>query len=611
MQAFPLGSLRTLTRALLCLALPLAAAAQSPTPFNLLLEGNLPGATQLQVSNVGVKGVDQLTLTLAAGKLDKGITIALGKPRVLNLLALDAEGRELYRGEAWVDASDGYIPQVGLEFKSAVDGAAAEITLASHRIGLEFAALERDGRPFTRLTGQVFDANGARIEVNDEDLRWGFDDPTFNDHFIPCPIISGKPPLCVEFEPLKPDLLLNFDICFRKGICKLDLVPPKPPVWRQVSVGFDGHACALKFDGSAYCWGNGHHGQLGYPAPQHCSENISGIVKPWGCNEIPAEVQCANGNCGYTQISAGVRHTCALDANQDAWCWGGNSFGERGNGSIDPTVFGSPVPHRVGGGLKFTEIRAAWHATCGLTTTHEVFCWGDNVGGFVPHSAARVEALPVKVSVPGAVEKLDFTWANVCAQVTGGDLFCWGTKAWGQLGNASFTSATHCTSCPANPVRVQDSVAGLLGQRVSLIASGSYGACAHLANNQTACWGLQPVNTLVPTAVEKLTYGFRHFCGKVPNRQARCSGAGAMGDGQNDSSNGYGPVKPVAPRYVRDIDAGGFNTCAVGEDERVLCWGHNRYGSLGNGTIGTPSNLPVEVFFPATLQFPIKEFKKP
>ena len=87
---------------------------------------------------------------------------------------------------------------------------------------------------------------------------------------------------------------------------------------------------------------------------------------------------CTSGPCRFTDVSAGPRHTCAIDTNQDAWCWGDNYDGELGTDYFDPTNFGSPEPRMVVGGLKFLSIHAAFVATCGLTVTHDVYCWGSN-----------------------------------------------------------------------------------------------------------------------------------------------------------------------------------------------------------------------------------------
>ena len=60
-----------------------------------------------------------------------------------------------------------------------------------------------------------------------------------------------------------------------------------------------------------------------------------------------------------TQISADVDETCALDSTGAAYCWGGNSYGELGDGNFSNTD--TPVPVAKDGvlaGKTLTQISA-------------------------------------------------------------------------------------------------------------------------------------------------------------------------------------------------------------------------------------------------------------
>jgi alpha-tubulin suppressor-like RCC1 family protein len=45
---------------------------------------------------------------------------------------------------------------------------------------------------------------------------------------------------------------------------------------------------------------------------------------------------------------------------------------------------------------------------------------------------------------------------------------------------------------------------------------------------------------------------------------------------------------------VLAVSAGVEHACAITSDGRILCWGHNTYGQLGDGT-QTSSLVPVSV----------------
>ena len=71
---------------------------------------------------------------------------------------------------------------------------------------------------------------------------------------------------------------------------------------------------------------------------------------------------------------------CGLDPDGRAWCWGGNSQGQLGNG----TTQDSSDPVQVVGGKHFTLLSApigdGRQRVCGITEGNELFCWGAGFG---------------------------------------------------------------------------------------------------------------------------------------------------------------------------------------------------------------------------------------
>jgi alpha-tubulin suppressor-like RCC1 family protein len=88
------------------------------------------------------------------------------------------------------------------------------------------------------------------------------------------------------------------------------------------------HTCALR-DGSVLCWGENGSGQLGFPGAGARSTNPI-FVSALADTEVVA-------------IGAGSVHTCAYVSPEQIWCWGGNDFGQLGDG----TTLASDVPVRV------------------------------------------------------------------------------------------------------------------------------------------------------------------------------------------------------------------------------------------------------------------------
>lgn len=95
-----------------------------------------------------------------------------------------------------------------------------------------------------------------------------------------------------------------------------------------------------------------------------------------------------------------------------------------------------------------------------------------------------------------------------------------------------------------------------------------------------------------PSAPEAgfLSTGYYHSCAVIPASSVRCWGYG--GDGQLGYGNGLsigdddvpssaGPVDLGAGHTAKAVSAGGVHTCALRDDNAVLCWGYSGDGRLG------------------------------
>ena len=225
-------------------------------------------------------------------------------------------------------------------------------------------------------------------------------------------------------------------------------------------------------------------------------------------------------------------------------------------------------------------------------------CWGRNSNGQLGDGTTTDRSTPVMV--PGLDIVTDLSMGNgfTCALRATGDVRCWGYGFGGELGDGSTGPAAAVTP---NPVVVS----GL--DDATEIDSGSLHTCARRADGTAVCWGAgrsyqlgntTTTDSAVPTPVVGLdnvtaiTAGGAHSCALVSDGPAQCWGSdqnGQIGNGLDGHINldQPNPVEVLNGDDFSGIDAGAEHTCAVYKARKVVCWGNNAFGELGDGTAPT------------------------
>jgi len=131
-----------------------------------------------------------------------------------------------------------------------------------------------------------------------------------------------------------------------------------------------GHTCGLATGGTAYCWGWNGWGQLGDGTGGDFSANRSGPVM-------------VTGGRVFSSLVTGSGHTCAVEIGTGkAWCWGANWAGQLGDGTSGDFMDRRSVPVTVTGEWVFSSLAAGSYYTCGVEIgTGRARCWGSNSSG--------------------------------------------------------------------------------------------------------------------------------------------------------------------------------------------------------------------------------------
>ena len=344
----------------------------------------------------------------------------------------------------------------------------------------------------------------------------------------------------------------------------------------QIAAGKE-HTCAVKQDGSVWCWGLNASGQLGL------GDTLD--------RSVPTQLTLPEDKFAL-YVRAGARHSCALidtigsTSPLEAYCWGENVFGQLATG--DQTDRLTPTKTDIVSAV--SDIAVNGSHSCAIIGL-EVHCWGSGFSGQVGNGSSALVNTAIQLVIDSAGDVLDdgitvdvgslFSCASITRNVPSlgpqQQTFCWGDNATQQLAR---------TDATLNSNRALQVITGS-----SIVVTGEGFACANDPSpiSTLRCWGDNEFGQLgrgttggseaspgqafdvnvvdeglisTPTlgADERLTLGRAHACaivgasdGSYTNGNIKCWGAnnaGQLGDGTTFDSNSAGFVASPPPRPV-------------------------------------------------------------
>jgi hypothetical protein len=153
---------------------------------------------------------------------------------------------------------------------------------------------------------------------------------------------------------------------------------------------------------------------------------------------VPTAVR---GGRAWLDVDAGLLHTCAVAATNDAYCWGFNDEGQLGIGTRGFSQV-RPTPRLVLGGKSFASVTLGGGYSCGLTTSGAAWCWGANLRGQLGDGTTTPRLVPAAVAGGRQWSLLAAGYDQTCGVATNGAGWCWGDNLWGELGNGTTDGST-------------------------------------------------------------------------------------------------------------------------------------------------------------------------
>lgn len=217
----------------------------------------------------------------------------------------------------------------------------------------------------------------------------------------------------------------------------------------EIGAGFT-NSCGRTAAGEIWCWGRGHHGQLG-----------DGTVRPGTATPVRA----APGR-SFARMAVGTHHAvCGVQAGGLTWCWGHNDAYQVARA---PLADNQPVVDTITGGVRLASASVAHFHGCGLLGDGRAACWGGRfnptaVGDTTTGFDGRADARPIDSDL--RFVQLSARFNDSCAITAEGKLYCWG----GELAPS------------AQPMTTTNDV------RLTTIEVGGAGACGMGTDGRAYC----------------------------------------------------------------------------------------------------------------------------
>jgi hypothetical protein len=329
---------------------------------------------------------------------------------------------------------------------------------------------------------------------------------------------------------------------------------------------------------------------LGFePGPQAFHARVAGLDDPatFSLTAEPPTGLSARSLMNATRAT----HMCALDADGRAWCWGGNEYGQLGDGTTASREDARPVETDI----RFVSLSGTYGNTCGIAHDASLWCWGANQqyvngpGPYFGNGGTEGSLVPVPAASGLSIARVDLDNPMACAVSTSGDAYCWG---------GDFDGATLLT-----PAQL-----GASGQWRDISVNGGKLVCAIATDHAVHCMAagaddaeaagipagsetLEPVSSVPP--LSSISLSWTNQCGLTAADSFavcwgwRLNGVEASGDSPAPaypSFGGYGAVKVIARAQ---------SAMALATDGRVWFW-----GQPPGGIDGHTSYEPVELEVP-------------
>ena len=313
----------------------------------------------------------------------------------------------------------------------------------------------------------------------------------------------------------------------------------------QVSLG-NYHSAALTSNGRLFMWGGNFMSQLGDGTTIKKSNPIE-ITNRFNLTSEESIIQA----------SLGGNHSSALTSTGRLFTWGGNDYGQLGDGTILNKYTPTDITSRFGLNIDETiiQITSGDFHSAALTSTGRVFMWGRNSYGQLGDETIVDRYIPTEITslfglnIDETIIHISLGCLHSSALTSAGRLFVWGYNGNNQLGDGTFINKLI-------PTEITNSFSLSTDEHIVLISLGGIHSTALTSIGRVFMWGYNEMSA--PTEITSL-------------------------------------FSLISSETIIHVFLGYSYSAALTSTGRVFMWGNNYYGQLGDGT-KTNKTTPITIF---------------
>jgi len=327
-------------------------------------------------------------------------------------------------------------------------------------------------------------------------------------------------------------------------------------------------ACAIKEDGTLWCWGDNDHGQLG---------DLTQVKKS-------SPIQVGAGT-DWAEIRCGERTTHGIKTDGTLWGWGYNFYGQIGIGTNGISSYRSS-PIQVGADTDWDNFGAPGSGSANCSSAQKddgtIWLWGRNNVAQLAQNNLTNYSSPVQEITTTAWKVRG--WApggsNTIAVKTDGTMWGWGYNPSGQVGDGSTTNRS-------SPVQIVGYSAGLY--------SWGQGTQGQMGNDTTTQDNTSPELLAGPATWVLMSGGIANKCGIKQDGTLWTWGAGTNGQLGNDAAvSTSSPVQVGLNTTWAQATMGSDFGSGIKTDGTLWMWGTATGGILGNLTSAPNLSSPTQ-----------------